>query len=62
MPEGDETMNEELLAILKEMLPTWKEVVIDGGCDHSVGICVCPDIALADRAETVIKKIEGGTA
>jgi len=50
---------DDLLEALEELLPIFTEVVIDGGCDHSVGICACNDIALADKALKAIKKAKG---
>ena len=29
-----------------------------GGCDHSVGICMCPEYNLAERARAVIAKYD----
>lgn len=30
------------------------DYVIDGGCDHSVGLCVCKEIRLRDRLDAII--------
>ena len=53
-----EKQRDELLAALKDCVDLldgyFKEV---GGCDHSVGICMCSDFAVNARAKEVIAKV-----
>ena len=50
---------ERTLGLLKECLEYVKNNIDElGGCDHSVGICMCGDISLADRLAEAIKKAQ----
>ena len=50
----------EMLILLKENLKVLKETISElGGCDHSVGVCYCGLIKLADDTGDVIVKAEG---
>lgn len=50
----------ELRKAVREMLPIWQEVVIDGGCDHSVGVCACDVIAMADTLAALLPERKDG--
>lgn len=53
----------ELLAASKAALKALRQFVDEaGGCDHSVGICACSDIATADTLAAAIAKAESGAA
>ena len=50
----------ELLKICKLLLADCESFIEDiGGCDHAVGICVCPEIERIDEARETISKAEG---
>lgn len=50
----------ELLKVLKIVTDELDEYnTEDGGCDHSVGICICKPINAVLEARELIKKIEG---
>lgn len=50
-----EAMREALKAVADHL----SEIIAqDGGCDHSVGICWCPDIRALDEARAALKLAE----
>lgn len=51
--DGPIVFIEDVQQLARECLPL-VEHVIDGGCDHSVGLCVCADIRLRDKLRAII--------
>src|SRR5690349_20659367 len=59
--------NARLIAAAPDLLEALKSVTADadeaikeaGGCDHSVGICMCPEKRNVERAREAIARAEG---
>lgn len=52
-------LNSELLEVSRLLLAELKQTIDDiGGCDHTANVCCCEQIRLADRAESVISKLD----
>ena len=51
----------ELLTSLIELRAVVASMTTDlGGCDHGVGICMCPELVAITRADAAIAKATGG--
>ena len=50
-----------LVALLRDALPIIEQTIKDcGGCDHSVGICMCGEIKVAEDIEQALKEVQNG--
>lgn len=48
----------ELATELRPAIEMGRELLAEiGGCDHSVGICACNDIAALDQADAALKRL-----
>ena len=54
-----EDQNAELVVALRELYARFKN--IPDGCDHSVGICWCPEIRALDNAAKALERAESAT-
>lgn len=53
---------EEIIPVLKKALQFYQDdFEIAGGCDHSVGICICQEINDAEHLRKLINRLESNT-
>jgi hypothetical protein len=54
-------VNEIVFALKQAIEDSEATLEITGGCDHSVGICACDEIANLARMKRIVKQLEAKT-
>lgn len=51
---------DRLLTALEAMIPIFEAWLKEaGGCDHSVGICMCSELCILDEAKSAVAEVDG---